>query len=339
MKKENVLMGVSYLVMIIFLSLCLFVHLLPALFSGLLVYQLTVSLSKKAEKYTPHHTLLASFSIGIIVLIVLALIGLGVSHFVIVSDHMAKEGGTSALQSLLNQFTSVLEHSKSFLPAAIANHTPSNVYELKNYMLELLKEHTTEITHFSKESASMTIDTIVGMLIGLFVALQTFKEKTADKITFHLQKRMRNILDSFSKIVFAQIKIAAINTALTTLYLVIALPIFDIHLPYTKTMIFLTFILGLIPILGNLLSNFVLIVISLTISPVVALVSLIFLVLVHKFEYFLNAKIVGHEIDSNIWELLLAMFLMEALFGAIGLIAAPVFYAYLKIELKQHNLL
>lgn len=339
MKKETVLLGVSYIVIAVFLSLCLFIHLLPALFAGLLVYQLTVSLSQKAQKYTPHHTLLASFSIGVIVLVVLGLIGLGISHFLTINDHIAKDGGTTPFQSLLNQFTEVLEHSKNFIPASIANHIPSNIYELKNYSLGLFKEHTAEITHFGRESATMTIETIVGMLIGLFVALHTFKDKTEDKITYHMQKRMHNVLDAFHKIVFAQVKIAIINTILTSIYLVIALPICSIHLPYTKTLIFLTFLLGLIPVLGNLLSNFVLIVISLTISPIVAIVSLVFLVVVHKLEYFLNAKIVGQQIDSTIWELLLAMFLMEALFGPIGLVAAPVFYAYLKIELKEHNLI
>lgn len=339
MKKEHILSLVSYLAVGTFLALCLFIHLLPALFAGLLVYQLTVSLSQKAQKYTQHCNILASLSIGILVLIVLGLIGLGISHFVTVGAHSEQSGNISPLQSLLDQFTGVLEHSKNFLPTTLADHIPTTVYELKNYLLALFKEHTAEITHFGREGATMIIETIVGMLIGLFIAIHKFQDKSEEKITFHIQKRMHNILEAFYKIVFAQIKIAGINTLLTTIYLAVALPIFGIHLPYTKTLILLTFILGLIPVLGNLLSNFVLIVISLTISPITAIVSLVFLVIIHKLEYFLNAKIVGQEIDSTIWELLLAMFLMEALFGAIGLIAAPVFYAYLKIELKQHNLI
>jgi len=37
---------------------------------------------------------------------------------------------------------------------------------------------------------------------------------------------------------------------------------------------------------------------------------------------------------GSAWELLVAMLVMEAAFGLPGLIAAPIFYAYLKTELK-----
>jgi predicted PurR-regulated permease PerM len=42
---------------------------------------------------------------------------------------------------------------------------------------------------------------------------------------------------------------------------------------------------------------------------------------------------VGTRIEARAWELLLAMLLMEAAFGVAGLIAAPIYYAYLKDEL------
>jgi len=59
---------------------------------------------------------------------------------------------------------------------------------------------------------------------------------------------------------------------------------------------------------------------------------------VHKFEYFLNARIVGGEIEARAWELLLAMLVMEAAFGIPGVIAAPIFYAYIKRELLAAKL-
>jgi predicted PurR-regulated permease PerM len=68
------------------------------------------------------------------------------------------------------------------------------------------------------------------------------------------------------------------------------------------------------------------------------MLSLLFLVTIHKLEYFLNAKIIGMQINARAWELLGAMLLMEALFGIPGVIAAPVFYAYLKIELANAGL-
>ena len=81
------------------------------------------------------------------------------------------------------------------------------------------------------------------------------------------------------------------------------------------------------------------IIFSLGISFYVALASLIFLVIIHKFEYFLNAKIIGSKINSSAWELLLVMILFERIFGMGGVIIAPIYYAYLKSELKNKQLI
>ena len=99
-------------------------------------------------------------------------------------------------------------------------------------------------------------------------------------------------------------------------------------------MIAVTFVAGLIPVVGNLVSNVVVVIVSLSVSPFVALGSLVYLVAIHKLEYFLNARLVGTQIEARAWELLLAMLLMEAAFGVAGLIAAPIYYAYLKDELS-----
>jgi predicted PurR-regulated permease PerM len=83
----------------------------------------------------------------------------------------------------------------------------------------------------------------------------------------------------------------------------------------------------------------VIVVVSLSKSFLLALSSLAFLVIIHKLEYFLNAHIIATRIRCKAWELLVAMLLMEALFGFRGLIAAPVFYAYIKDELTSRGLI
>ena len=88
----------------------------------------------------------------------------------------------------------------------------------------------------------------------------------------------------------------------------------------------------------RLISNSVIVIVSLSHSFSAAAGSLVFLVVVHKLEYFLNARIVGQEIKASAWELLCAMLVMEAAFGLPGLVAAPIFYAYLKTELKTIGL-
>jgi predicted PurR-regulated permease PerM len=91
-------------------------------------------------------------------------------------------------------------------------------------------------------------------------------------------------------------------------------------------------------VIGNLISNTAITIAGLSVSLGVGIAALAFLILIHKFEYFLNARIVGTQIRARAWELLLAMLLMEAAFGLPGVVAAPIYYAYLKLELEAQGL-
>ena len=103
-------------------------------------------------------------------------------------------------------------------------------------------------------------------------------------------------------------------------------------------MIAVTFVAGLIPVAGNIISNTILVIIALSHSLNTAIASLVFMVVVHKAEYFLNARIIGAQVNAKAWELLTAILVMETLFGVPGLVAAPVFYALLKKELSDNGL-
>ena len=85
---------------------------------------------------------------------------------------------------------------------------------------------------------------------------------------------------AFRRIVFAQVRISALNTVLTALYLAVLLPMLGMPLPLTKTMIALTFVVGLLPVLGNLISNTVIVVVSLSVSLLTAISSLVFLIVI-----------------------------------------------------------
>jgi predicted PurR-regulated permease PerM len=104
-------------------------------------------------------------------------------------------------------------------------------------------------------------------------------------------------------------------------------------------LVLLTFAVGMLPVVGNLVSNTIIVVISLGVSFGVGVASLIFLVVIHKAEYFMNARIVGHEVQATAWELLTAMLLLEATFGIAGLVAAPVVYAWIKAEAKAQKMI
>jgi predicted PurR-regulated permease PerM len=133
------------------------------------------------------------------------------------------------------------------------------------------------------------------------------------------------------------VRISLVNTLLTALFLLVGLRLCGVRLPLVKTLITITFLVGLLPVVGNLISNTIIVIVGLNHSLGVALVCLGFLVVIHKLEYFLNARIVGGQIRARAWELLVAMLVMEAAFGLAGIVAAPIYYAYIKDELTDRG--
>ena len=115
---------------------------------------------------------------------------------------------------------------------------------------------------------------------------------------------------------------------------VMELPVY--HVPHIKSLIIQTWqrLKGFVLRAGK-----VIVIVSMAHSPQVAFSSLGFLVVIHKLEYFLNARIVGGQINARAWELLTAMLVMESAFGIAGLVAAPIAYAWLKDELGALGLI
>jgi predicted PurR-regulated permease PerM len=199
-------------------------------------------------------------------------------------------------------------------------------------MSDWLRVHGQEAQHWGQEAGHSIIQLIMGMIIGGIIAIQDSRV-VLPPFARALQERASHLQLAFQRIVFAQVRISAINAGLSAIYLLVVLPASDVHLPLAKTLVLLTFVFGLLPVVGNVISNTVLVIVSLSHSLQIACFSLCYMIVIHKLEYFLNAKIIGTQINAKAWELLIAILVMEAVFGIPGLVAAPVFYACLKIEL------
>lgn len=144
-----------------------------------------------------------------------------------------------------------------------------------------------------------------------------------------LVDRFHSFYESFALVTGAQLSISAINTFLTTVFILCA------ALPHVPVLVGLTFLAGLIPIIGNLISNSIIVAISFTHSPHLALSALVFLIVLHKLEYFLNSKIIGARINNPIWLTLIGLIVGEKLMGIPGMILAPVILNYIKVEASK----
>lgn len=186
---------------------------------------------------------------------------------------------------------------------------------------------------------------LVHMIMGVLLAVLVFfrhvthhDDETRGPLARQLVDKVDRFAHAFGRVATAQIKISAVNTVLTGLYLLVVLPLFGIRVPFATTLVVITFLCGLIPVLGNLISNTVITILSMGVSIGTAAASLAFLVIIHKLEYLINSRIVGGETDSQAWEILLAIIIGEAAFGVGGVVLAPIIYAFIKRELRDRAL-
>lgn len=316
-------------------ALLLILHsgLLAALYSGLLVYALvhliapalSLSMSNQKAKLTSVAVL------GSVIVLLLTLVLWFPLAFFLSDD--------GSYPVLVKKMADLIELSRNQIPEWIADYLPESAEALQQTLTAWMREHAGQAKHIGEQTGRTIAHLIIGMVIGAMAALyDTTRIHHFKPLAAAMHKRVVNLHQAFRQIVFAQVQIAAINAIFTGVFLLLILPLAGIHLPFVKTMILVTFVAGLLPVIGNLISNTVIVVISLSHSLSTAGLALLFLVTIHKLEYFLNAKIVGTKINARAWELLSAMLVMEALFGIAGVIAAPVFYAYIKSELSQAEL-
>jgi predicted PurR-regulated permease PerM len=191
---------------------------------------------------------------------------------------------------------------------------------------------------FARGAGSQFVLVVVGAVvaIGVFLnprfeldrAARAARPNLYSACCDEIGERFQIFYRSFAMVMGAQISISAINTVLTAIFVA------ALQLPYALVVVGLTFLCGLLPVVGNLASNTIIVGIGFTVSPKVALIALLFLVLVHKLEYFLNGKIIGHRIRNPLWLTLLALVLGERLLGVPGMILAPVVLNYIKLEMS-----
>lgn len=327
----------DYLTWATVLALLVFVlraQLLPALLAGLLVFSLVQLLAPRLTISSlggQGRRLLAVVMVAAALIAAMSAIGFALASFL--------RGSGESVPALFQRMAEIIDESRDRIPGWLLTYLPENAEDLRRTVTEWLRLHAQMVQTASTEVLRGLAQMIIGMVVGAMLALQTAtRTRGHAPLTALVVLHAGRVATAFQQVVFAQVWISAINTLLTWAYLALLLPALDIHLPLTKTLVVLTFVAGLIPILGNLISNTAIFVVSMSQSLVLAFASLAYLVVIHKLEYFLNARIIGGHIRASAWELLLAMLVMEAAFGIPGLISAPMAYAYFKDEFRRKGL-
>ncbi|WP_455810780.1 AI-2E family transporter [Pseudomonas graminis] len=309
-------------------------RLLPCFLAGFIVYETILALTPLVERLVKGPIARWISIMFLSVVIILALV----------------TGITKLIGFLLHDFqnpaafhataSKLLEDAQHTLSPVVTRYLPSDIDELQNQVVTWLREHLVVVQTFGRSAAHTFATMLIGMLLGAIISLRNSSGiRPEAPLKQAMLDRLTTLAAAFHNVVFAQIKVSLVNTVLTCGFLFGVLPMFGLHFPFAKTVVVLTFIAGLLPIIGNLISNTVIVLIGLSISLEAALIALIYLVLIHKLEYFINARIFGTRISAKTWEILLAMLVFESAFGLAGVVAAPVYYAYLKAELRASRLI
>jgi predicted PurR-regulated permease PerM len=213
---------------------------------------------------------------------------------------------------------------------------------LRTVVIDALKEeahYLQDVAQFARRTGAALVFSILGIVAAVSLFLKTgldpYRGTHAVKNNLYsiscdeVSTRFRDFYRSFATVMGAQITISLINTALTGLFVAV------VRMPHAPLLIAITFLCGLVPIIGNLVSNTIIVFVALTVSLKLAIGALVFLVLIHKLEYFLNSKIIGSRIRNPVWLTLIALIIGERLMGIPGLILAPVVLNYLRVEMLK----
>ena len=324
----------AWLVAALVLGLIIKLHLLSSLLAGLLVFKLVDVLTPWLRLRTLGRDGSRILAVTLIAsAVIAALIGIGVGLVAFV-----RNSGESVPQ-LMQRMAQIIEDARAILPAGLRVYVPDDAESIRVTLAEWLRSNSESLQLAGRGIGRSLAHILLGMVIGALLSLQKAAPNPERRpLAQDLALRGTRLASAFQRVVFAQVWISLINTFFTWLYLDVVLRLFGIDVPLVKTLVALTFIVGLMPIVGNLISNTAIVVVCLSRGMPVAVASLAFLIGVHKLEYFLNARIIGSHINARAWELLIAMLVMEAAFGIPGLIAAPIFYAFFKEELRERGL-
>jgi predicted PurR-regulated permease PerM len=324
----------AWLIAALALFLVIKLHLLSALLAGLLVYKLVDVLTpwlRLSALGRDGPRVLAVMLIASVVIAGLVGIGVGIVAFLRNSDE--------SVPLLMQRMAQIVEDARAILPEGLRQYVPENTATLQTTIAEWLRSNASALQLAGRGIGRALVHVLMGMIVGALLSMQKAANPTGRRpLAEEISRHGARLASVFQRVVFAQVWISLINTFFTWLYLDIVLGLFGIELPLVKTLVALTFFVGLLPIIGNLISNSAIVIVCLSQGVPVAVASLGFLVVIHKLEYFLNARIIGSHINARAWELLIAMLVMEAAFGIPGLVAAPIFYAYFKEEFREKGL-
>lgn len=240
------------------------------------------------------------------------------------------------LTDLVNQVISFYDNPPSNLPDNL----------ILNFLVESLKD--IDLSAYIDSGFNFLLSTIsdigkwslnlfVAIVLSLFFLLEKekvtnftakFKASRMSGLFVELEYFGKKFVHSFGKVIEVQFLIALVNSILSTIFLWI------FGFPNLIALAIMIFLLGLIPVMGVIISLIPLCAIAFKIGGLIKIVYvLIMIAVVHAVEtYFLNPKFMSNKTHLPIFYTFLILLVSEHFFGVWGLIVGvPIFMFLLDI--------
>jgi predicted PurR-regulated permease PerM len=220
--------------------------------------------------------------------------------------------------------------------------SPMDYHALKEKSITWFQEHISGAFDFIKRAGGDIFMFIIALVLTFLIANNNLKkngiekkepapvENLLDYFTTFITQKISNFYSHFKQVMGAQVIISLINTTLTIILLII------LGIPHKIILGALCFIFGLIPVVGNLISNTLICLAAFIWSGNwQTVLTLIFLVVIHKLEYFLNGKIIGHMVKLPMSMALLALLVGESVLHISGMILAIPTLLFIREEMRS----
>jgi predicted PurR-regulated permease PerM len=311
---------ISFAIVVVLMILVAYLHLGTLLLTSLLAYLILQMFSFCRSKVLS----------VMLYLVVVAVSGAGLVYFSTLGYSILPKIAETSIPAMVG----FAEKNGIDLPFA-------DYASLKSAALDEAREGFAVVGKYAGVASFQFVLVIAGLVIAVSVFLGSGwtannsasigPDNLYSAVTRELSIRATRLFESFARVMSAQIIISLVNTGLTAAFLMLN------GYPHAGLLAAFVFLCGLMPIVGNIVSNTMIVLVGFTISPRTGVWALVFLIAIHKLEYFLNSKIVGKRINSPMWLTLIGLVVGERLMGIPGMILAPAVLHYIKVEASEYR--
>lgn len=241
--------------------------------------------------------------------------------------------GYRYLPVAIQQFSTIIIQGSSFNINAYAEFLPERIFSfVENLdMPGILSDLGAKVLAATAGISTLLLEAFVAILLSFFFLFEldkikafsaSFRTETTAKVYDQVVSFGQSFLNTFGIAIKVQIMISTVNTVLSVIGLIL------LGFPNIMGLAIMIFLLGLMPVIGVVISLLPLSIIAFQVGgPLYVVYMFIMIMVIHAIEsYFLNPKLYSITMKLPIFYTFIVLMVGELLFGAWGLvIGIPLF--------------